>query len=206
VQGLHLGAPCAHNDAAGGQVVGALERLRRASADAPLFEGVGGRYVVGAFEREGWGEGGCGGIVPPTSWGQPSLLSSSRRCNGNEQDGPQETSTCDRYEAQSHPHKAAVHRMNAINRTRTRAETRIAIKSTQHQPNALLHMLQANVKTLGNEAVSDLLVDDDADGAGGDVPHASRATVVELVRHTCRRARVTRSAKIRTKRRSCVPL
>ena len=49
---------------------------------------------------------------------------------------------------------------------------------------SLLHMLQANVKALGNEAVSDLLVNDNTDGAGGNVPHASSAAVIELVRHT----------------------
>ncbi len=49
---------------------------------------------------------------------------------------------------------------------------------------SLLHMLQANVKALGNEAVSDLLVDDNTDGAGGNVPHATSAAVIEFVRHT----------------------
>ncbi len=96
--------------------------------------------------------------------------------------------------------------MNSNNCMRTRADKCIAIKSTQRQLNALLHMLQANVKTLGNEAVSNLLVDNDADGAGGDVPHAAGAAMVELVRHTCTRAGVTRSAGIRTIRRPCVPL
>ena len=48
---------------------------------------------------------------------------------------------------------------------------------------SLLNVLQTNVEALGDEAVSDLLVDDNTDGAGGDVPHAAGASVVELVRH-----------------------
>lgn len=56
VQGLHLGAPCAHDDAAGGQVVGALERLRRVSADAKLFERVGGRRMWRQRLKEWSGE------------------------------------------------------------------------------------------------------------------------------------------------------
>jgi hypothetical protein len=51
------------------------------------------------------------------------------------------------------------------------------------QLNSLLHMLQANVKALGNEAVSDLLVDDDTDSARGDVPHTTSASVIEFVGH-----------------------
>ncbi len=49
---------------------------------------------------------------------------------------------------------------------------------------ALLDVLETNVQALGNQTVSDLLVDDDTDSARGHVPHAARAAVVELVGHT----------------------
>jgi len=52
--------------------------------------------------------------------------------------------------------------------------------------NSLLHMLQANVKVLSDETISDLLVDDDTNSARGDVshPHTTSASVTELVGHT----------------------
>ena len=67
-------------------------------------------------------------------------------------------------------------------------------------------MLQANVETLGNEAVSDLLVDNNTDGTGGDVPHASGTAVVEFVRHTCRQSSVTMTARTQANQRLRIPL
>ena len=68
---------------------------------------------------------------------------------------------------------------------------------------SLLNVLQTNVEALGDETVSDLLVDDNTNGAGGDVPHAAGTSVVELVRHAWADALATE--EIATKR-AIVPL
>ena len=198
VKSLDLGSPSANDDAAGGEVVGTLERLRsdgeaerQASGDdagigkerrqgrANAVHGACSKRKYTNAKRKRLGGSLC--CLPPTSWGPSSLPESSCRCICNEQGGLQEMWICKKHEGEI---KGIQYMKMDVKRASASPDAQLRLLTHHHvAEDSLLDVLQANVKTLSDETISDLLVDNNTDGTGGDVPNAASAAVIELVGH-----------------------